>query len=97
MSEPYDIDYVDEAVADVRAFRVFDQRKVVHGVETYLTYQPKAVSRSRIKAMVQPFWSQFRLRVEDFRVYYDVDDETNRVHVLRVLAKTTETTPEKLP
>jgi len=50
--------------------------------------------RSRIKAMRQPFWSQYRLRIDDFRVYYDVDDDTGEVHVLRVLVKTTQTTPE---
>ena len=94
MNEPYEIDYADEASADIRALRAFDLRKILAGIKTHLTYQPKTVSRSRIKAMVQPFWSQFRLRVEDFRVYYDVDDEQPRVHVLRVLKKTTLSTPE---
>ncbi len=97
MGEPYDIDYAAEASVDIRALRVFDQRKILDGIEAHLTYQPKAVSRSRIKAMVQPFWSQFRLRIEEFRVYYDVDDEHRLVHVLRVLKKSTETTPEESP
>jgi mRNA interferase RelE/StbE len=97
MSQPYDIHYADEAVDDVRTLRAFDQRKVLQGIGTHLTYQPKAVSRTRIKAMVQPFWSQFRLRIEDFRVYYDVDDVLRQVHVLRVLAKTTKATSEKSP
>ena len=97
MNEPYEIHYADEATADIRALRAFDQRKILAGIKTHLTNQPKTVSRSRIKAMVQPLWSQFRLRVEDFRVYYDVDDEQRRVHVLRVLKKTTQSTPEELP
>jgi mRNA-degrading endonuclease RelE of RelBE toxin-antitoxin system len=74
MPQNYAIRYAPEAVADIRALRAFDQRKVVEGIERYLPFQPKAVSRSRIKAMRQPFWSQFRLRIDDFRVYYDVDD-----------------------
>jgi hypothetical protein len=55
------------------------------------------VSKSRIKAMLQPFWSQYRLRVDDFRVYYDVTetDQVQCVFILRILAKTTEATPEK--
>jgi mRNA-degrading endonuclease RelE of RelBE toxin-antitoxin system len=97
MSEPYEIRYADEAAADIRALRAFDKRKILDGIETHLTYQPKVVSRSRIKAMVQPFWSQFRLRIEDFRVYYDVADEDRRVYVLRVLAKTRQSTPEEPP
>jgi mRNA-degrading endonuclease RelE of RelBE toxin-antitoxin system len=43
--------------------------------------------------MAQPFWSQYRLRVDEFRVYYDVDDDHRVVNVLRVLMKTTDQTP----
>jgi mRNA-degrading endonuclease RelE of RelBE toxin-antitoxin system len=97
MSEPYEIRYAEEAVADVRGLRKFDQRKVLEGIELYLTHQPRLVSKSRIKAMLQPFWSQYRLRIDEFRVYYDVDDESRRVQVLRVLGKTTQATPEEEP
>lgn len=97
MSEIYDIQYADEAVADIRTLRAYDQRKVLDGIKEHLTHRPKSVSRTRIKAMVQPFWSQFRLRVEDFRVYYDVDGESHEVNVLRVLQKTTQSTPETTP
>jgi len=47
--------------------------------------------------MIQPFWSQYRLRIEDLRVYYDVDDVDRRVNVLRVLEKTTNPTPKESP
>ena len=47
--------------------------------------------------MLQPFWSQYRLRVGDFRIYYDVNDDERIVNVLRVLMKTTDQTPEKSP
>ena len=97
MSEPYEIRYAEEAAADIRALRAYDQRKILDGIEVHLTHQPRFLSRTRIKGMVQPFWSQYRLRVEEFRVYYDVDDETHVVHVLRVLQKTTQLTPEANP
>lgn len=93
----YEILYANEAADDIRALRAFDQRKVLLGIEAHLLYQPKAESRTRIKAMVQPFWSQYRVRIEDFRVYYDVDDAQRHVNVLRVLEKTTQTTPEHPP
>ena len=38
--------------------------------------------------------SQFRLRVGDFRVYYDVDEAAQEVHILRVVEKGTRTTEE---
>src|SRR2546423_1198307 len=97
MSDPYEIRYAAEAVADIRALRAFDRRRLLVGIEHHLTFQPRRVSRSRIKAMVQPFWSQYRLRIDDYRVYYDVDDERRQVHVLRVLVKATEQTPEVSP
>jgi mRNA interferase RelE/StbE len=96
-SEPYEIRYAGEAVADLRGMRPFDRRKVVDGIELHLVHQPKFVSKSRIKAMIQPFWCQYRLRIDDFRIYYDVDDSGRAVNVLRVLMKTTGPTPEESP
>ncbi len=93
-AKPYEIQYSNDAVEDVRALRAYDQRKIVTAIETHLSHVPTQVSRTSIKRMVQPFWSQFRLRVEDFRVYYDVDETTRVVSVLRVLEKGTSETPE---
>ncbi len=94
MSGPYEIHYAEEAGADIRGLRAFDQSKVMDGIEEYLTVQPSQESKSRIKAMSQPFWSQFRLRVDDFRVYYDVDEEEYAVYILRVVKKGSELTPQ---
>jgi mRNA-degrading endonuclease RelE of RelBE toxin-antitoxin system len=96
-NQPYEIRYANEAVDDIRGMRKFDQRKVLEGIEIHLTHQPRFVSKSRIKAMSQPFWSQYRLRVDEFRVYYDVNDKDRIVNVLRVLMKTTDQTPEEMP
>ena len=81
----------------LRAMRAFDQRAVLEGIEIHLFHQPRFVSKSRIKLMNQPFWSQYRLRLGDFRIYYDVDDENRVVNVLRILMKTTDQTPEAPP
>lgn len=97
MSRAYDILYAERAAQDIRALRPFDRRKVIEGIERHLTNQPKQTSRSRIKLMRQPFWSQYRLRVDDFRAYYDVDDGRPEVQVLRVLEKSNEPTPEESP
>ncbi len=55
-SEPYDVQYAEEAVADLRPMRAFDQRAVLEGIEIHLLHQPTFVSKSRIKLMNQPFW-----------------------------------------
>ena len=94
MSEPFDIRYAALAADDIRGLHRWMQRKVLDAIEEHLAYEPQRTSKSRIKAMEQPFWSQFRLRVDDLRVYYDVDAEGRAVNVLRVLKKGTEPTPQ---
>jgi mRNA-degrading endonuclease RelE of RelBE toxin-antitoxin system len=84
-----------EAAQDIREMRKYDQRKVLDAIEIHLTHQSMFLSKGRIEAMSQPFWSQYPLRVDEFRVYYDVNDEKRVVNVLRVLMKTTDQTPEE--
>lgn len=91
----YEIEYAQEAVDDVDVLRAFDQRRILDGIEQHLGLQPTKVSRTRIKQMLQPFWSQYRLRVDEFRVYYDVDEDEHEVNVLRILAKESSETPEE--
>ena len=97
MADPYDIQYAPEAADDIRGLRAFDRAKVLSAIEQHLRHEPTRVSRGRIKRMTQPFWSQYRLRVGDFRVYYDVDEPARTVAVLRVLFKGGGTTPEEKP
>jgi mRNA interferase RelE/StbE len=97
LAEEYRIEFVDEAVADVRALRAFERQKILADINSFLRREPKKTSRTRIKVMIQPFWSQYRLRVEDFRAYYDVDDSNRLVTILRVLKKTTGQTPSSAP
>src|SRR6266404_87973 len=97
MSSAYSIEYFPDALTDLGGMRAFDRAKVSQAIEQYLSHEPTHLSRSRIKLMIQPFWSQFRLRVDDYRIYYDVDEPARRVSVLRILYKGTGSTPEELP
>jgi mRNA interferase RelE/StbE len=97
MPGPYQIRYTTEALEDLGAVRAFDRSKVRAAILQHLAHQPTRISHSRIKRMTQPFWSQFRLRVGEFRVYYDVDEETSAVLVLRLFKKGTGITPEESP
>ncbi len=97
MPEPYAIDYAPGAIEDLRAMRAFDRATVFGAIEQHLAYEPAKISRSRIKQMIQPFWSQFRLRSGDFRVYYDIEETPRRAHVLRILSKERDITPQEPP
>ena len=48
----------------------------------FLEHQPKAVSKSRIKRLRGLRQPQYRLRVGEMRVFYDVNDDLRRVEVL---------------
>ena len=92
----YKIVYAPDATAAVRKFRAHYRQMIFEGVNEHLAHEPERISRSRIKRMEQPAVSTFRLRLGDFRVYYDVDKQAGHVLVLKVFCKGTQTTPERL-
>ncbi|WGD52347.1 hypothetical protein QA641_44340 [Bradyrhizobium sp. CB1650] len=54
-------------------------------LETHLRHEPRKASRSRIKRSRGVRRPQYRLRVDDFRVFHDVSGAT--VEVLAIVAK----------
>lgn len=74
-----------EAVADLRGLKANVRSQVRDAIELYLRHQPKKARKSRIKRLRGLTRPQYRLRVKDVRVYYDVVDET--VQVLAIISK----------
>jgi mRNA-degrading endonuclease RelE of RelBE toxin-antitoxin system len=74
-----------EAIADLRTIRVYDRRAILDAIETILSTTPVQVSRSRIKRLRGIDWPEYRLRVGEFRIFYDVT--ADEVNVMRVLCK----------
>ena len=58
---------------------------VRQAIKTHLTHEPTKVSKSRIKRLRGLARPQFRLRVDEVRVFYDVVGRT--VEVLAIVAK----------
>ena len=54
-------------------------------LEDHLRHEPRKVSKSRIKRLRGLSKPQYRLRVGEIRVYYDVTGDT--VEVLAIVAK----------
>ena len=69
-----------EAVEDLRALPAVTRAQVRSALETHLRHEPMKLSRSRIKRLRGVSRPQFRLRVDEIRVFYDV------AHVVEVLA-----------
>jgi len=56
-------------------------------IQKHLENAPKQVSKSRIKRLRGLRQPQYRLRVHEIRVYYDVNDDENRVEILSFIEK----------
>jgi mRNA interferase RelE/StbE len=73
------------AVGQIRRLRRVDAVTILDAIETHLHHEPDRVSRSRIKRLRGRGATTYRLRVGDFRVFYDVVEA--EVIVIAVLHK----------
>jgi mRNA interferase RelE/StbE len=81
----YEIILAHEAVEDLDRLSATMRAKVKDALETHLRHEPTKTSKSRIKRLRGLSKPQYRLRVEDTRVFYDVANE--RVEILAIVAK----------
>ena len=81
----YEIVFAPEAVRDVRSLRAHVRSTVQNGIETFLRHAPTTVGKSRIKRLRGLARPQFRLRLGEVRVYYDVREST--VGILAIVPK----------
>jgi mRNA interferase RelE/StbE len=82
---PHAIVLAPEAVEDFKALRANVRAEVKTALETHLRHEPAKASRSRIKKLRGLRRPQYRLRVGDIRVFYDISGAT--VEILAIVAK----------
>jgi mRNA interferase RelE/StbE len=81
----FEILLAPEAVEDLRGLRAHVRSEVRDAIEEHLRHEPKKESQSRIKRLKGISRPQYRLRVGDIRVSYDVTSA--QVEVLAVVSK----------
>ena len=79
-----DIVLAPSAVRQLKALRAHI-RAEVDAIERHLRHQPDKTSRSRIKRLRGLTRPQFRLRVGEVRVFYDIEED--QVQVLAIIDK----------
>ena len=84
---PYGIEFVRDATDELRGLRKTDQVKVLDQIDRHLTYEPARQSKSRIKRLRAKTFPPYRLRVDKFRIYYDIDEPNLVVMVYGVVRK----------
>jgi mRNA-degrading endonuclease RelE of RelBE toxin-antitoxin system len=81
----FEILLAPEAIEDLRRLKAKERSAVREALETHLRYEPTKASRSRIKRLRGMRRPQYRLRVEEVRVFYDVSGSD--VEILAIVPK----------
>jgi len=82
---PFEIILAPEAIEDLDGLKANIRATVRDGLETHLRREPTKSSRSRIKRLKKMSQPQYRLRLGDVRVFYDVTEE--QVEILAIVLK----------
>jgi mRNA interferase RelE/StbE len=81
----YEIVLAPEAAELYRALRAVDRSTVKDALETHLKFEPRKARKSRIKRLRGLKKPQYRLRVGEIRVFYDVLEGV--VEILAIVPK----------
>jgi len=81
----FEIVLAAEAVEDLRALKANVRAAVRAALETHLRHAPERTSRSRIKRLRGLRRPQYRLRVGEIRIFYDVAGA--KVEILAIVTK----------
>jgi len=82
---PFAIVLAPEAVEDLKRLKAAVRGTVKDAMETHLGHEPEKTSRSRIKRLRGLSRPQYRLRIGDIQVFYDV--AKGEVEVLAIVPK----------
>jgi len=81
----FEVILAPQAVEALKKLSVPARRLVENPLDVHLTHEPRKVSKSRIKRLRGLSQPQYRLRVGDIRVFYDVTE--TQVEVLAVVSE----------
>src|SRR5271165_4869161 len=82
---PFEIVLAPEAIEDFRRLKAGARAALRSALETHLRHEPEKTSRSRIKRLRGLRRPQYRLRVDDIRVFYDAVGGS--VEILAIIPK----------
>jgi len=82
----YEISLAPHAAHDLKRLPARQRAEVKDALERHLRHVPQKVSKSRIKRLRGLSHPQYRLRVGEIRVFYDITEDV--VEVLAIVSKT---------
>ena len=84
------VEFTPQATDDIRSLRKYDHRRVLNEIGIHLAHEPGRETRRR-KRLRPNLLAEWELRIEEFRVFYDVtpagpDDTDEDEGTVRVVA-----------
>lgn len=76
----FEIRYTPEAVEDLKQFDRRDQRRVMDQIDLSLRHEPERETRNN-KVLRPNQLAERELRIDRFRVFYDIEEETAIVKI----------------
>ena len=76
----FDIVFVPEALEDLRRFKKGERARIIRALEEQLSHEPNNETRNR-KRLRPNQTAEWELRVDRFRVFYDIEESANLVKV----------------
>ncbi len=86
----YEIILAPEAAQDLKSLAAHQKAKLKDLIEVHLRHTPTKTSKSRIKRLKGLRHPQYRLRIDDFRVFYDVREDSVEILAILLKSKATE-------
>jgi mRNA-degrading endonuclease RelE of RelBE toxin-antitoxin system len=78
----YQIEYSQEAIDHLRCLTARQRSLVFDAVDEQLTYEPTVETRNRKLMRPNPL-AVYELRIQNLRVYYDVEETPEKIVVIR--------------
>ena len=97
----FTIRYAEGVAEDLAAIRAFDRRLLLDEIERHLAHEPNRETRNKkILRGLTPPWEHvepvWELRVDEYRVFYDVDEAGSTVIIRAVRHKPPHKTTEEI-
>ena len=97
----YEIEYTEDVAGDLAGLRAYERARILDRIEEQLTHEPTRQTRNKKMLIglappwehIEPVWE---LRIGEYRVFYDVDEEASVVVIRAIRHKPPHKTTEDI-
>lgn len=79
----FQIKFTEDAIEDLRRFKKVERKQIVTELESGLTHEPAVETRDR-KRLRPNQLAEWELRIDRFRVFFDIDQENRLIKIVAV-------------